>query len=246
MFFKINENNLNSKRKIIYADIINFSNDIKTEKFKSIMEIAIELNDKNNYKEGGINPLYWLIKTIGSEIQYSYFNKLLKNRNPEIKLPEITFDLLFFNTLIKVSDDNKDFSDICLKKDRKQIVDFSKDLVLSSPWNKERFRDSLFKIGENRPRGMWQEDKMNHNSSYYYPLNLTIAYNGLHSISTGIIQSYGKMECTQYYDLSLIYKYVWTDGKNYYRKNNNSVIEKVWNIEFAAIFEIGRLIKDRE
>lgn len=43
---------------------------------------------------------------------------------------------------------------------------------------------------------------------------------------------------------SAVYDYVDCDGVNYYRKEDGFIISPVKNAEIAAIFEIGRLMKE--
>jgi sulfite reductase beta subunit-like hemoprotein len=70
-------------------------------------------------------------------------------------------------------------------------------------------------------------------------------HGGNHSIATGIVQGEGEITPDSVYDISEVYQYVYTDGEYYITKEDNGVISDVPNVEFAAIFEIGRLMNER-
>ncbi|NRT77849.1 hypothetical protein BJV41_002331 [Clostridium beijerinckii] len=53
------------------------------------------------------------------------------------------------------------------------------------------------------------------------------------------------MEAEYYYDISEVYKYVYWDGENFIMTEDNKVISKVNNVEFATIFEIGRFLAEK-
>lgn len=40
-----------------------------------------------------------------------------------------------------------------------------------------------------------------------------------------------------------LYEHIYTDGIHYKEKETNRIISKVYNFEFAAIYEIGRIIR---
>lgn len=79
----------------------------------------------------------------------------------------------------------------------------------------------------------------------WLPMGIAWVRGGNHSISTGIIQGSGIIQPTGIVDISNIFNHIYTDGMNYYRKSDHQIISQVKNIEFAAIFEIGRIMKEK-
>ena len=67
---------------------------------------------------------------------------------------------------------------------------------------------------------------------------------GNHSIAAGIIQGAGTLIPESVTDISNVYDYVRCDGRHFIRSEDSSVIAPVRNAEFAAIFEIGRMMRD--
>lgn len=157
-------------------------------------------------------------------------------------MPNFTFDILFFDTLNNFSKNDKSFYEISLKNSSEKYIDFSKDTVISSPWKGYSLTSCFNNIGENRPYGTWKEFPLNHNIDFYYPINIGIATNGFHSITVGIIQNQGIAKAKNYFDITPFYDLIYTDGVHYYKKDDNSILEDVYCVEFAAIYEIGRML----
>ena len=99
-------------------------------------------------------------------------------------------------------------------------------------------------IGQGRRLKQWRQDDNNHHVELWLPMGIAWVYGGNHSISAGIIQGRGEIIPRHVYDISEVYDYVYCDGVNYYRKEDGSIISPVLNAEFAAIFEIGRIMAE--
>ncbi len=108
-------------------------------------------------------------------------------------------------------------------------------------WKKSRLITSMALIGQGRRLKQWRQDDNNHHVELWLPIGIAWIYGGNHSISAGIIQGRGKIILRHIYDISEVYDYVYCDGVNYYRKEDG-IISPVLNAEFAAIFEIGRIM----
>jgi hypothetical protein len=61
----------------------------------------------------------------------------------------------------------------------------------------------------------------------------------------GIVQGQGSIETNCAYDLSSLFKHVWCDGVAFLRSSDNQIIQQVNELEFAAIFEVGRVMHER-
>ena len=79
-------------------------------------------------------------------------------------------------------------------------LDLATDTVISFPWNGERLRKSLERIG----RVPWQYDSANHEAYYHRPVGVAFFANGLHSGAVGILKREGQLPATEI-DLSPLY-----------------------------------------
>jgi len=116
-------------------------------------------------------------------------------------------------------------------------------LVLPWPWHRKRLINAVSRIGKGREWGSWKQDS-NHGIELWLPLGIAWVHSGNHSIATGIIQCSGTVKPNRVYDISKIYDYVHCNGKDFIDAQSNEIIASVENVEFAAIFEIGRLMKN--
>ena len=89
--------------------------------------------------------------------------------------------------------------------------------------------------------GSWRQD-WNHDIEYWLPLGIGWVKGGNHSITSGIIQGEGTIIIEEVYDISAVYQHVICDGDTFRRQHDGSKIASVKNVEFAGIFEIGRLM----
>ena len=155
--------------------------------------------------------------------------------------------LPFFGLSDKVSLDGKTLCDMIYNKDENRIIEVNliQDLVLPWPWNISRYVESISSIGESRPWGKWREDTSNHRVDVLLPMGICFVGGGNHSIASGIIHGEGTLIAKNVYDFSEVYKYVYTDGLQYKRMEDDSVISDVANVEFAAMFETGRMMLAR-
>lgn len=205
--------------------------------------------DTHQIKDGYKHPILGFVKLLGMKLQTAYITNLLyDDDHSELKeYPSITPWLPFFGLSEKVSLDGKTMYDMIYhkKENRNVEVDLIKDLVLPWPWNVSRYLDSISSIGESKPWGKWCEDTLNHRVNMLLPMGICFVEGGNHSITSGIIHGEGTLIAKNVYDFSGVYKYVYTDGLQYKRVEDDSVISNVVNIEFAVIFEIGRMMLER-
>lgn len=199
----------------------------------------------HNVKE---HPIFDVVRILGRSLQSEYMEYLLYTKDEENNLvPNLDWSSLGFDPYVRLSNnypENITLDNIIKQvKSSKKII-LNKDLILPWPWRKSKFVRSLFNIGEGRKFGKWKQDYNNHFVQVWLPMGIAWVVNGNHSICMGIIQG-GELEPEGYYDISEVYKYVDCDGVNYIKKEDNSVISEVKNVEFAAIFEIGRLLNEK-
>jgi hypothetical protein len=79
-------------------------------------------------------------------------------------------------------------------------LDLATDTVISFPWNGERLRKSLERIGQ----VPWRYDPGNHEAYYHHPIGVAFFVNGLHSGAVGILKREGTLPATEI-DLGPLY-----------------------------------------
>jgi hypothetical protein len=225
--------------------------ELQGEKFEKIMAFAKSVLDKSlenqkNYKQfnskGNEHPILDVIRLIGKNTQTNYLTNLLYCED-ETYLPSLFPDILFFESKDILHLPDQTFSDFKLEKNNSKELFLNKDLILPWAWKRQRLVKTICNIGNDRMWGEWRQDG-NHYVELWLPLGIGWVYGGNHSIATGILQGTGSIIPTQTYDISTVYDFVYTDGRYYYRKEDNSIICPVKDVEFSAIFEIGRMMKE--
>src|SRR5690606_30897143 len=117
----------------------------------------------------------------------------------------------------------------------------SNHIIFSFPWHRNRLSDAFKYIGK-KVNNKWEHDPINHRTTLLYPLNIGFVTNGYHSSAMNIINNEAPMRITEILDLTPIYEELYTDGDCFRRKSDDKFVDEVTSVEFAAIFEIGRLI----
>lgn len=195
-----------------------------------------------------INPigLNTLIRALGRAVQAESIQNIL-NFNDDNKIPTQDFENLFFDPLTPISVSGKNAMDLMLLSDRKFKISLSRDLVIPWPWNQCRASSAFATIGYGKAQGDWQAD-FNHKIQVLLPIGVGIVHGGNHSISAGIVNGEGFIINSMALDISPLYSEVKFDGDVYRRKYDNEVIgaTKKANMDFGAIFEIGRLMFENE
>lgn len=212
---------------------------------QEVFETSVEHTPSKGYK----HPIFNFIRLLGMRMQTDYITNLLyADDHGEIqKYPNITPWHTFFDLSAILTADGKKFYDFLYenKVETQFKVNLVEDLVLPWPWNANGYVRTLSSIGTSRPWGEWEEDS-NHQVVMYLPLGICFVTRGNHSITSGIVSGKGIVTTRKVYDISKIYDYVYTDGIYYRRIADNSIISEVHYIEFAVIFEIGRMLLERK
>ncbi|MDU7948682.1 MAG: DUF6710 family protein [Clostridium sp.] len=213
---------------------------IKKEKLKEILSLAEEIIIKSKNRTYKEHPINALIKSLTDKVQQDFLFDLYSRKNNT----EYGGRLFYSIPTIKVN--GKSIDKIESNYNGKIVI--ARDNIISGPWNKDRFINSIISIGEGCSWGEWKEDLSNHFVNYYKPLNVYIVRNGNHSIACGILKNEGEIiNNIDGYDLTLYYDYIFFDGVNYKEIEGCSEKIKINQgkeiiFEIGAIFEIGRLI----
>ena len=221
--------------------------DIKNN-FDRIMEftqsVLKEAKDFNNgMYEVYDHPLIDVVKLIGKQLQSLYLSNLLYEID-ESDLPSLYPNEVLFDPITRISSDGTTFTEVLSELKTNRVISLDRDLILPWSWKKSRLATCIALIGEGRRMGQWRQDHNNHYVDLWLPMGVAFVYGGNHSISAGIIQGRGEIITRSVYDISDVYDYVYCDGFHYYRSEDGSIISKVKNAEFAAIFEIGRMMRE--
>lgn len=215
------------------------------KKFEKILTYAQLLADMAN----GItenHPLLDVVRILGRPLQTQYLTQILFTERLAQDVPAIDWRHFMFGIYDEITVDGKITLDLMeqIEDVEKEII-LGRDLILPCPWDRARSINSLVNIGKNRIMGEWKQDFLNHDVTLWLPMGIAWVGGGNHSIAAGIIKSTGKIKPEYIYDIRKVYDYVYCDGKNYIRKDDGKIIAPVNNIEFAAIFEIGRIMIER-
>lgn len=130
----------------------------------------------------------------------------------------------------------------CSRRDAKNHhIKFSRDVVLTTPWKRDRFSDALALIGEGKKLGNWKQD-YNHSIALILPWHFGIVNGGNHSIAAGILCGEGEATPTEVYDFTGLLARVRCDGEYYIDIGSGARLAPVSNYRMSALYEIGRII----
>lgn len=215
------------------------SNDDNIENFKTIIFVANSL-----LKSDSPSRIYDLIYALGKPYQFDVINKCIKG-TPLDRNSAFAFEHLFLKNRNENYRFTKDDSTGRLinysNRLTRTTIHPSNSLIFSFPWHLGRLCNAFENVGE-KVGSKWEVDPLNHRVVHIYPLNIGYITNGNHSTVMNIINNEAPMNITEELDLSPVYNEIYTDGKYFRRIQDNKILDEVTSVEFAAIFEIGRLI----
>lgn len=233
----------NSKiRKDKFDNIINFANQV-------INEFNINQPYKKSDTELLEHPLLDVIRLLARKLQTEYLCYLV-SVDPEVsdqeyRKEDIKIDNTIFDHLKKI-EGSYNLASFIYEVPNDQLIELKKDVILPWPWNRKRLIDNIATIGKGRSCGEWKQDETNHFVILWLPIRIAWVDQGNHSITAGIIQGEGVLKPTKTYDISKVYDIIYCDGEYFRLKKDDSIFCEIKNIEFAAIFEIGRIMIERK
>ena len=232
--------NLNNQ--ISLNSMLNASNLSNKEKFNNILSCAKQILDNSPNTCNDEHPIFDFIRIICRGLQSDYMKY------------SIYYNCVGGSHNVPMINDGYSISDVFsarsfnhFKKEVKckKILNLSKDLIFPSVWNKDRLLNAIKNIGEHKTLGKWKQDCNNHFAEVWLPVGLTWVNGGNHSIAIGIIQG-GYLKPENYYDISEAYKHIKCDGEYFIKTTEYSETQHpVKNVELAAVFEIGRLLLEK-
>ncbi|WP_195945929.1 DUF6710 family protein [Paraclostridium bifermentans] len=233
---------------IIYCNNIYIKDNLSDkEKFDNIMSLAKEIIDNYSYDYNHDHPILDFIRILGRRIQSDYMGYLLYSGKEENSTRDLEPREAMFPIYKVTRDEDGNYIKIdslidIIEYDRK--INISTDLILPWPWRRDRIYNCLTNIGKGREWGIWKQDDYNHWVNVWLPMGIAWVGGGNHSITVGIVQG-GELKPEYYSDISRIYKYIECDGENFRHTYGGEVLSKVKSPEFAAIFEIGRIMCEK-
>ncbi|WP_163535290.1 DUF6710 family protein [Helicobacter suis] len=124
-----------------------------------------------------------------------------------------------------------------------------KDVIFALPWNRcsyDRYITAICLYRSNK-KFKW-EQQPDHDVELWLPWHIAfVEDSGNHSIAAGILNATSaSLKPTRIYDMSPILDLIGVDkdGEYYHNKGTNEIIAKVESGRNAAVFEIGRYIKE--
>ena len=186
------------------------------------------------------NALPDLVRLLGRNLQSNFMSLAVTCLN-EHKIPNLEPKLVWFDEFHPLNAEGIRLFDL-KQRVAQRTLNLASDLILPWPWNLERVASSLSCIGNDRRSRPWKQDEINHFVEYWLPFGIGWVKGGNHSIMTGIIQGQGAIITDDAFDLTMLFPLVRFDGDAFIRISDGSCIQKVKNFEFAAIFEVGRIM----
>ncbi|WP_408007447.1 DUF6710 family protein [Pseudalkalibacillus sp. A8] len=216
----------------------------RRKRFQHILNFAESVIQKGEVNFKSKHPIIDVICLLGRKTQSEMISDLLQCNETLTSAPPL--ERLLFSHTVPITPDGRKLNDFKKKVNLERTIKLKRDLILPLPWQRSRLVQSLTKIGFDRDWGPWTQDDLNHKVEVWMPMGIVWVHGGSHSIASGIIRGEGVINTSNVDDISEIYDHVSCDGLNFYRTEDNSVIAPVQNLEFAAIFEIGRMMNDKK
>lgn len=211
----------------------------KKELFERIMMTASVIIEKNPMAIEEFKRM--LLRCI----QSYYLTLFLRSREKEELLDSNRMlKMLWFDPDSTLTKDGKTLNGLKKRLDSTKRISMRKDPVLAMPW-KSTIKALDMASGIKRGEEKWSQNS-NHIAQLWLPVNVAFVKQGHHSVTAGILAGEGELIVSEVYDMKEIYEYVSTDGVNYIRTTDNKVVAPVNVVEFAAVFEIGRLQMEKD
>jgi hypothetical protein len=193
---------------------------VNKDRFEHIMVLARRLS--------GENPatLPSFIRALGRTKQWRQITYIL-DRKLHDNIESLKPKDLFFSPFIPISPSGETLHSLLIALPQQRTFGLNSGLILPTPWHRQSLSNCLEHIGGSR--NPWRQDSLNHRVVAWEPLGIEWVYGGNHSIATGIIKGEGEVQATETYNI---------------RTADGAKIAPGKEVEFAAVFEIGRLLRE--
>jgi len=206
----------------------NFVKATSTHEFNYAMEFAQETLEEESKKENKILILNYMLDVIREDLKSDLLSQIFYCEKYSSKKINFPFPYNFYN---------KEGEELNFSPEEEKIkVDLAENCVLVLPWHRKRMRDNIKNIYRNE----FMFDKQNHLAYFFTHIDICYVYNGNHSIASGIVFKRGCIEAKKY-DVSKLFKHVYTDGSSWYNSHNDKKIAKLFDFRIGIIYEISKL-----
>ncbi len=183
-----------------------------------------------------------LVRLLGRKLQSDYLTRAWIRMGDD-RVPDLAPEIAWFSSTADLGSGGTCLDTLKRRLSETRQLNLACDLVMPSPWAKNRMATCLSTIGPGKPLDAWRQDH-NHQIEYWLPWGIGWVSGGNHSLASGIVQADGFVEPTDIYDVSAVFKHVEFDGHNFIRTTDRKALQYAEEFEFAAIFEVGRLMRD--
>lgn len=128
----------------------------------------------------------------------------------------------------------------------REMLSLGRDVLLPTVWERTRYINALATIGTGKEQGPWCQDEDNHCVSLLLPWRIGFVSGGNHSITAGILMGEGEVVATEVFNMTSLLQRVRCDGKTYREIDTDRVLGEVTDPRRAAVFEIGRMLMERD
>lgn len=218
LFKKILKQKENSQRNNMYG---------KNE-FKNTMDFVNETLEKEYNLNDQVTILDYILRVVKEDLKTDLLTTILYSEKYFKKRMNYIFPINYY-------DENGRRFSLCVDESREQDVDLKNDCVLVLPWNRDRLRGTVKNISKNN----FRYDALNHMCYYFTHVDIYHAYNGTHSISSGIVYRKGTIKA-QVCDIGKLFPHVYTDGIKWYNYHDNTELADVFDFRIAIIYEISK------
>lgn len=213
-------------------------NDQRKQRLEKILSVARDIAEQRP------DALPDFARLLGRKLQSDFMCRAVSWLD-EHKVPILEPKLAWFDAFAPLNDSGHRLYDLKRSANTTRTLQLATDTVLPWPWHLDRIASCMAGIGPGRRAGDWKQDPINHKVEYWLPFGIGWVHGGNHSIMTGIVQGQGTITTDSVYDLSALFPLVRFDGNAFLRTSDGSVIQEATEFEFAAIFEVGRLMHER-
>lgn len=210
----------------------------KPAQFDRIMDMAHRISDKR--RESLLSLIHGLARPLISTRLIA--PTMYDERTAPGHFPDDNglFKQLWFDPLSPLTADRRNSFDLRVCVRTQSRISFAAEPVVSMTWKTEAFERALVKHGAESDEA-WRADR-NHLVHLWLPFRIAVVAGGNHSIAAGILTGRGEVMSRDTFCFDALFDHVACDGRQFIRVHDGHVLAPVAYPEWAAIFEIGRLL----
>lgn len=207
----------------------------KQAEFNEILKTARQIAERRP------EALRSLVRLIGRQQQARCMASIVKKGAFQEAAADLLVDSLWFSSTQSLDDNGTTLGQLMRRAEYRRPLELGADVLLPVPWNREQLIRSMCTLCHDAGGKEWRQDR-NHKVKYWLPWGVGLIEGGNHSLTVGTVNGCGKIVRYEAYDGSRVFEFVECDGSHFKRKCDGRVVSPVRDVEFAAIFEIGRLM----